>query len=142
MEDKFIRKIREFNRFYTDFLGSLNKKVLNSKFSLPEARVLFEINNISDCTAKDIVNALNIDKSYLSRILKSFYRKKLISKERSAEDARNYHLILSEQGKKELLILESDVNSRISSLYEGLTENERILLEQSMQQIRKVLSGK
>ena len=142
MKEKFIIKIREFNRFYTDFLGSLNKKVLSSKFSLPEARVLFEIRNITDCTAKDIVNALNIDKSYLSRILKSFHKKKLIIKERSSEDARNYYLVLSEHGKKELLKLESDVNRRISSLYEGLTESERNILEQSMQQIRKVLSGK
>lgn len=142
MEDEFIKNIRKFNRFYTDFLGSLNKKILNSKFSLPEARVLFEINNIANCTAKDIVNALYIDKSYLSRILKNFYKKKLIIKKRSAEDARNLYILLTDLGKNELNILESDVNGRISTLYAGLTEKERSLIEQSMHQIRQILAGK
>lgn len=142
MNTTFIRNIREFNRFYTDFLGSLNKKVLNSKYSLPEARVLFEINNSRVCSAKDIVNILNIDKSYLSRILKKFQRDKLIYKKKSDEDARNYYLILSELGKKELAALESSVNTRINDLYDGLSEAERKTLEHSMQQIKKILTGK
>jgi len=142
MNNTFIRNIREFNRFYTDFLGSLNKKVLNSKYSLPEARVLFEINNCKFCTAKDIVSTLNIDKSYLSRILKKLHRDKLIYKKKSDEDARNYYLMLSELGKKDLETLESSVNSRINDLYDGLSEAGRKTLEQSMQQIKRILSGK
>lgn len=142
MNNTFIRNIREFNRFYTDFLGSLSKKVLNSKYSLPEARVLFEINNSKDCVAKDIASTLNIDKSYLSRILKKFHRDKLIYKKKSDEDARNSYLILSEFGKKELSALESSVNTRINDLYDGLSETERKTLEQSMQRIKKILTGK
>ncbi len=142
MENKFVQNFREFNRFYTDFLGALNKKVLNSKFSLPEARVLFEINNIPDCTAKDIVKTLNIDKSYLSRILKNFFKNKLIFKKRSEEDARNHFLLLTQKGKAELNILESEVNGRISSLFDALNEKERKTLELSMMQIKFILSGK
>ena len=142
MKNTFIKNIREFNRFYTDFLGSLNKKILNSKYSLPEARVLFEINNSKVCSAKDIVSTLNIDKSYLSRILKKLQRDKLIYKKKSDEDARNYYLMLSDSGKQELDALESSVSSRINELYDGLSETERKTLEQSMLQIKKILTGK
>ena len=142
MKDNFIKNIRDFNRFYTDFLGSLNKKILNSRFSLPEARVLFEINKIKNCTASDIVNILKIDKSYLSRILKSFYKQQLIVKKKSAADARNLYLILSDKGIAELKLLEDDVNSRIKTLYEGLTSDERSIIESSMKNIKQILEGK
>jgi hypothetical protein len=38
-----ISAVREFNRFYTARLGLLRRRHLDSKFSLTEARILFEI---------------------------------------------------------------------------------------------------
>ena len=142
MDDKFINKIREFNRFYTDFLGTMNNRVLNSKYSLAESRILFEINNNTKCTACDIVSVLNIDKSYLSRILKTLEKSKLIRKKRSTEDARNIFLLLTEKGKSELNLLENEVNSRLRVLEESLTSNQRVILEKNMNMIKSILSGK
>ena len=142
MEDKFIKKIREFNRFYTDFLGTMNNRILNSNYSLAESRILFEIDNNTKCTACDIVSVLNIDKSYLSRILKTFERNKLIVKKRSTEDARSFFLLLTEKGKSELNLLENEVNSRLRVLEESLTSNQRAILEKNMNMIKSILSGK
>lgn len=134
--------MREFNRFYTDFLGSMNNRVLNSKYSLAAARILYEINNINNCTACEIVSLLNIDKSYLSRILKTLEKNKLIMKKRSAKDARNIFLLLTEKGKSELKLLEDEVNSRLKVLEESLTSNQRAILEKNMNTIESILSGK
>jgi len=38
-----IETARDFNRFYTNFLGLLNKAYLDTAFTLTDARILFEI---------------------------------------------------------------------------------------------------
>lgn len=142
MDETFIRKMREFNRFYTDFLGSLNNRVLNSRYSPAVARILFEISSIPDCTAGAIVSILNIDKSYLSRILKSMEKDKLIRKQRSAADARIVYLLLTEKGKSELNSLENEVKSRLSVLEDSLTPGQRAVLGKYMDEIKNILYGK
>lgn len=142
MDETFIRKMREFNRFYTDFLGSLNNRVLNSRYSPAAARILFEISSIPDCTAGAIVSMLNIDKSYLSRILKSMEKDKLIRKQRSAVDARSFYLLLTDKGKSELRMLEEEVKSRLSVLEDSLTPEQRAVLGKNMDEIKNILYGK
>lgn len=142
MDETFIRKMREFNRFYTDFLGSLNNRVLNSRYSPAAARILFEISSIPDCTAGAIVSILNIDKSYLSRILKSMEKDKLIRKQRSAVDARSSYLLLTDKGKSELRMLEDEVKSRLSVLEDSLTPEQRAVLGKNMDEIKNILYGK
>ncbi|MDQ7093477.1 MarR family transcriptional regulator [Desulfosporosinus sp. PR] len=69
-----IDHIREFNRFYTNVLGLLNQHYL-SDFSLTEARILFDLSDLGCCTANALSSRLNIDKSYMSRIIKRFEKK-------------------------------------------------------------------
>lgn len=38
-----IETARDFNRFYTNFLGLLNKAYLDTPFTLTDARILFEV---------------------------------------------------------------------------------------------------
>ena len=40
-----IAKFRHFNRMYTRYLGTLNEGLLDSEYSLAEARVLWELAN-------------------------------------------------------------------------------------------------
>ena len=67
-----VTEIRGFNRFYTNILGLLDKHILNSGYSLTEARVLFEISKTSRCTANQLCSALDVDRSYMSRMIKKF----------------------------------------------------------------------
>lgn len=41
-----IEEIRKFNRFYTGILELLNHYYLDSGYSLAEARILFELNDL------------------------------------------------------------------------------------------------
>ena len=75
MQDIHISEMRSFNRFYTAFIGVLNKKFLNDKYSLPELRVLQAMHFQPGVTASEIILLLNIDKSYLSRIFCSLKRR-------------------------------------------------------------------
>ena len=94
-----IRDIRNFNRYYTNVLGLLDRHVLDSGFSLTEARILYELHATGQGMANALSANLQIDKSYLSRILAGFVRQGLIRKEVSGDDSRVYAIELTEKGK-------------------------------------------
>lgn len=73
-------KIRSFNRFYTAHLDILSQHYLDSEYSLTEIRILYEISESKMITAQKITEILNLDKGYLSRILKRFLKENLIEK--------------------------------------------------------------
>lgn len=74
-EIDIITEIRGFNRFYTSILGLLDQHILDSGYSLTEARVLFEISKTECCTANQLCSILDIDRSYMSRIIRKFEEK-------------------------------------------------------------------
>src|SRR4030095_1938208 len=87
-DQELIDKIRAFNRYYTNIIGLLDQHYLDSPFSLIEGRVLYEICNTEDCSAKKIRENILIDEGYLSRILDNFMKRGLIQKYRSQGDGR------------------------------------------------------
>ena len=91
--------IRRFNRFYTREIGVLDGNLLQSGFSLAEARILYELGQTPEIAAKEIGEKLNLDRGYLSRILQAFQRKRLITRKTDATDKRRSHLSLTEKGR-------------------------------------------
>jgi len=136
----FIKSIRAFNRFYTLKIGLITKRFLKSSYSLIQARVLFELNNASSMCAKDLVEKLNMDPTYLSKILKQFETKNLITRKVSEEDSRKQILTLAQKGKDEYSRLRRISNLQIASLIENLTDEEKRCLVSSMGSIEKLLS--
>ena len=70
--DEQVELIRTFNRFYTKQIGLLDEGLLNSKYTLTEVRVLYELGHVDGLTATDIKKQLELDSGYLSRLLKKF----------------------------------------------------------------------
>ena len=79
-----IAAVRRFNRFYTRQIGVLRKNYLDSPYSLGEMRVLYELSHGEVKTATDIGRALDLDAGYLSRVLRNFEKRGLISRKTSA----------------------------------------------------------
>src|SRR5919106_4838365 len=100
-----IERIRSFNRFYTNIIGLLDQHFLDSPFSLTEGRVLYEICNTEDCSAKKIRESIIIDEGYLSRVLDNFVKRGLIKKTRSPVDGRFWIIVPTEKGRREFAIL-------------------------------------
>ena len=76
--DEFVAEIRNFNRFYTNFIGLVNRHILQSPYSLAEVRDLLEIDTAGKCTARDLTGKLDIDPGYLSRMLSRFVKNGLV----------------------------------------------------------------
>src|SRR5664279_6287746 len=90
--DQEVAAARAFNRFYTRKLGVLDQHLLNSPFSLSEARVLYELAHRDDAAAKEIGIELGLDAGYLSRIVQTFDEKGLITRKPLPADRRQYRL--------------------------------------------------
>jgi DNA-binding MarR family transcriptional regulator len=136
---EIINKIRSFNRFYTNIIGLLDQHFLNSPFSLTEGRVLYEICNTEDCSAKKIREGIAIDEGYLSRILDHFVQRGLIKKTRSSEDGRLWIIVPTEKGREEFASLNDNSNRLIAQMIEILSEEERADLLNKMEGIRQLL---
>jgi DNA-binding MarR family transcriptional regulator len=134
-----VDKIRSFNRFYTNIIGLLDQHFLDSPFSLTEGRVLYEICNTEECSAKTIRESIVIDEGYLSRILDSFSKSGLIKKTPSAKDGRLRIIVPTEKGKREFAKLNDNSNLLISQMIEKLSEEDQADLMSKMEGIRTLL---
>jgi DNA-binding MarR family transcriptional regulator/GNAT superfamily N-acetyltransferase len=135
-----IDAVRRFNRFYTRRIGVLRKGYLGSPFSLPEARVLYELYSRKDTTASDVATALDLDQGYLSRLLQQFEKRGLVARKTSKDDARRTHLSLTARGRKAFAPLDVRSQRDAVDLLTGLPEAEQKRLVSAMATIEG-LSG-
>src|SRR3954452_10766930 len=91
-----IAQVRRFSRFYTNLLGVLRAGLLDSPFSLTEARVLFELGQESATEVARLRRAVDIDAGYLSRILARLEHDGLAVRDRSAVDGRRQVIRLTD----------------------------------------------
>jgi DNA-binding MarR family transcriptional regulator/ribosomal protein S18 acetylase RimI-like enzyme len=110
ISDPQIAAFRRFNRFYTREIGTLREGLLDSEYSLAEARVLYELANHRECIAGDIAKELALDAGYLSRILRKFKDSGLLQRKVAREDARQSTLTLTKRGREVF----ADLNDRSS----------------------------
>jgi DNA-binding MarR family transcriptional regulator/N-acetylglutamate synthase-like GNAT family acetyltransferase len=134
-----VAEIREFNRFYTGVIGVLRSGVLDTPYSLTEARVLFEVGNHEPAEVTYLKGLLDLDPGYLSRILARFEADGLITRERSAEDGRRQVVRLTPTGRTAYQKIDERAARSAASLIAGLGEEERLRLAASMRAIRGLL---
>ena len=93
-----IAAVRGFSRFYTHKLGIIEPKLLDSSFTLQEARIIYEIAQQENCTATDLVRALGLDAGFLSRTLAALQRRQIVARKPSRTDRRANELVLTAKG--------------------------------------------
>ncbi|MCE5341980.1 MAG: helix-turn-helix domain-containing GNAT family N-acetyltransferase [Eubacteriales bacterium] len=135
-----IAKIRSFNRFYTNVLGLLDRHILHSDFSLTEARLLLEIAKNPNCKAHELGLRLQIDRSYVSRMIKRFEAEKLIIKTPSLQDNRYNDLQITDAGQKKLNDLSGRSDAQVFSLIKDLSPQEVSQVLDAMALVREKLS--
>jgi DNA-binding MarR family transcriptional regulator len=140
MKQTIIEEVRAFSRWYTRIIGLLDGHILDSSFSLPEARVLYEMYYREGIQAGEMTALLGIDKGYLSRMLDQFSRKSLIVRKRSVEDGRVQHIFLTARGRAAFEALDRASIAQVKGLLAPLAEEDRSRLVQHMNEIQKIIT--
>src|SRR3984885_13008837 len=130
---------RRFNRMYTRFIGTLNEGLLNSNYSLGEARVLYELANRVAPKASDIAEGLGVDPAYLSRMLGKFERSGLLRKKASEQDGRYAELMLTAKGLSAFKKLNALSQDQAHTILQDLAPAARTELIHCMQSIESIL---
>lgn len=141
-QDSQIAALRRFNRFYTRVIGTLREGLLDSDYSLSEARVLYELATRQESAASEIARDLGLDAGFLSRMLRKFEDAGLLLRTTSTEDARQSKLTLTQQGKRVFADLDERSNRETGSILEGLSPERRSKLIHGMQEIEDALREK
>ncbi|HXC08474.1 MAG TPA: helix-turn-helix domain-containing GNAT family N-acetyltransferase [Steroidobacteraceae bacterium] len=135
-----IEAVRRFNRFYTRRIGVLEEGLLNSPFTLAQARVLFELGTRESVTAGELIVMLGLDPGYLSRILQGFVNSRLLARKRSAEDRRRTELSLTAKGRRAFGEIDGRSRNTIGEMISPLSPAERERLLGAMHSLEKTLS--
>lgn len=134
-----VESVRAFNRFYTKRIGLLREGLLDTPFSLTQARVLFEIGRNPGTRSATLAADLGLDPGYLSRLLQTFERRQLIKRSKSREDRRVFHLTFTAKGRDEFQCLDSRSREEIAEMLESLDDSRQRRLLESMTAIRSLL---
>jgi DNA-binding MarR family transcriptional regulator/GNAT superfamily N-acetyltransferase len=134
-----VSAVRAFNRFYTNMIGVLRDGLLDTPYSLTEARVIFELAQQESTEVVHLRQALDIDAGYLSRILGRFEADGLVTKRRSSADGRRHVIGLTAQGRRVFRTLDSRSAQQIQQLLSPLTDDGQRRLIAAMGSIRELL---
>src|SRR2546421_4141598 len=116
-----VAAVRRFTRFYTRQIGLLQEGLLDSPFTLTEARVLYELAQRDRFTASELAADLNLDHGYLSRILRRFGEAGLLEKRPAPNDARQRLLSLTGKGRKAFTPLDKGSHDQVRALLAKVT---------------------
>jgi DNA-binding MarR family transcriptional regulator/N-acetylglutamate synthase-like GNAT family acetyltransferase len=134
-----VATVREFSRFYTRRLGTLDEGLLDTPWTLTEARVVFELAQAPSTDMAALRTTLAIDSGYLSRLLAKFDAAGLIARTASATDARRQSLSLTAAGRKLFRTLDERSNRQVAQLLQPLAGPARESLVGAMRGVMRGL---
>lgn len=115
-----VQVLRRFSRFYTRRIGLLHEHLLDSRFTLPESRLLWELAHHEGISAAALARALDLDPGYLSRLLAGLKARGLLRSQTAPHDARQTLLRLSAAGRKAFAPLDQQSQARTAGLLAGV----------------------
>lgn len=131
--------VRRFSRFYTRRIGALDRDFLDSEFSLTEVRVLFELRQHQSTTASAIGGELGLDAAYLSRLIRDFEKRGLLTRTRSRADRRQTILRLTPRGRRVFDALDARQHAAVTEMIAPLARSTRREVVRSMARIEQLL---
>lgn len=139
VQQEQVRDVRAFNRFYTSVMGFLDQGLLQSRFTLTEARVLFELSRADRIEVSDLRERMKIDPGHLSRILSRFESAGLVVRTRSEQDGRRQCAELTHTGTDAFTTLNARSDEQALRLLTTLDEPDRHRLLEALHRVEVLL---
>ena len=156
--EALIYEIRRFNRFYTGLIGLLDETLMQSPYTLAEARVLFELGRrpriagrkagflarIFDLdlapVASELAGELHLAPAYLLRVLRKFTAMGLAATRDGPQNGPPV-LILTARGKAALVDLEAATNRDLARVIAKLEDQEAAELSAALDRAMRLLAS-
>src|SRR4029453_13792377 len=137
-----IEAVRHFNRFYTQHIGILHKHLLETPFSLVEGPVLCELPYKEKITATMLRSKLDLDRGYLSRILRGFVARRLLQTTNCKNDGRQKFLRLTRKGREAHSLLNARAQRHTASILDKLSRGDQNRLVAAMRTIENLMASR
>lgn len=141
-ESEQIDGLRAFNRYWTEVVGALQSGLLRTRFSLTEARVLYELAQDGGADLLALRRRLDIDPAYLSRLVGRLAGAGLVATGRAAGDGRRRTAALTAAGREAFAELDARSAADANALLDRLAPADRTRLLGAMATIRGLLDGR
>lgn len=135
-----VAALRGFSRFYTRRLGVLNEHLLDTRFTLPESRVLWELAHHDGLSAAALARALDLDPGYLSRLLAGLKARGLLRGQPDAADRRQTLLRLSAAGRRAFAPLDRRADASTAAMLAPLAPASRERLVAAVDTVSRLLA--
>ncbi|HKW23413.1 MAG TPA: helix-turn-helix domain-containing GNAT family N-acetyltransferase [Ktedonobacterales bacterium] len=143
MSSAVVEQVRSFNRTVTERVGALNDHFLGRDLSLGEARLLWEIGDVSEeregAEIRTLRARLELDSAYVSRLLRTLERRGLVAVEPSQDDRRVRRVRLTPAGQAERAELDSRAEGFARALLEPLSASQQTRLAAAMAEVERLL---
>ena len=126
IKDPLVSDIRSVSRDLVRQFGLMNKGVAGTDLSLSAVHAIIETGRTGSISAKDLCDKLLLEKSTISRLVKTLVDKGELIEVRSSKDLRIKHLRLTRQGNKTLDAINHYAETQVSGALEHLHNNARI----------------
>jgi putative acetyltransferase len=134
-----IQAIRHFNRYYTNRLGLVGRHRFNTKLSLTEARVIYEIGRRGEHTQSGLCAGLKVDMGYLNRVVRRLAAGGLLAATKDERDRRILRLRLTTGGRGVLAEINRASDEQAEALIGELTEEEAHRLVEQFRAAERIL---
>ena len=139
--DRRVHAVRRFNRFYTGRVGVLRDRLLGSRYTPAEARVLWELAHRDTPTAAELGRDLDLDRGYLSRLLKRLVEAGVVERRASPSDGRQTLLRLTRAGEAAFGALDRRSSDSTREVLARLPVAEQDRLVRALGTVERVLGG-
>ena len=138
MDASAIQQIRRFNRTVAEGIGTFTDHFLGRGRPYGESRVLWEIGT-GGADIRELRDRLGLDSGYVSRMLRSLERQKLVRVRVHAADRRVRRVALTALGRRERAVLDSRSDALAARILEPLTDKQRASLLAAVSEVERLL---
>jgi DNA-binding MarR family transcriptional regulator/GNAT superfamily N-acetyltransferase len=137
--EQAVARVREFNREWTQVLGLLDRGLLETDYTLAESRVIFELAQLDSWERLALRERLEMDDSFMTRVLRRLEDMGLIESSPSKKDGRALDLRLTGSGREAFAVLNERSSQQVEALLEPLSEDQLATLLESMTIISRLV---
>lgn len=120
-----VSKIRSASRELVRELGFMNRTVAGTRLSPSAVHTIVEIGAVHRLTAKELSEKLLLEKSTISRLVRSLVESGDIREQRSRSDGRSKDLVLTERGRETLATIDHFAKRQVVDAIAPLNDRSR-----------------